>query len=363
MGQYFKIINVDKKQQLKPNDFSNFRKLMEFSYEGNLYIMALYKLLETKWKGDRVYLTGDYDDEINDYHKDSCYYETYQKLEKEFKTESLYDLSDKWKALKEKNMEEMLLKNYYKRIYNTETKQYIDLTNLPVEFFYEGYIDVKKHMYYEPEFVSVSPLPLLITFGNGAGGSFYSEDERKMNLVGSWCEYTKGIIVSREIIKEYEDSFVEFRPDFSENRIPIDKLKGIKTLANKMITHEEGIKILNDKIKKWKEKVDRHEELRKILDSNNFSITFSDNTNLIIILDKETAYETQLNFKQYTELIDVKYFLESLKDTINNFNVQSKFDSYYKTGTDSKKFYSNIEKNKSNLEKLSDDIERLLQKG
>lgn len=207
MGQYFKIINVDKKQQIKPGDFDNSLKLMEFSYERNTYIMALYKLLENRWKGNRVYVTGDYDDEINDYHKNTCYYDTYKSLEKEFEIESLYKLADEWRRLRKKSVGKIDTKDLYKRIYNTETKQFIDLTKLPVEWFYEGYIDIKENKCYEPDIVSISPLPLLITFGNGAGGSYYSKDERKMNLVGAWCKYTKGIIVSKEIIEKYENSF------------------------------------------------------------------------------------------------------------------------------------------------------------
>lgn len=237
MGQYFKIINVDKKEQIKPNDFDNLRKLMEFSYEGNEFVTALYQLLETSWKGDRVYVTGDYDDEINIYGKDKSYYDTYLQLEKEFEAESLYHLSDNWKRLQKKDIKNTSKDKDYIRIYNKETKEYINLKTLPIEWIFEGCVDKETGKFYKPHAVSITPLTLLITFGNGAGGSFYSNDEYKMSLVGSWCKYTKGIVVSKDIIPEYEDTFTELKPDFTEK--------------NKIISYEEGIKKVKELNEKW----------------------------------------------------------------------------------------------------------------
>ena len=38
MGQYFKFINFDKKEQVSPYDYDNLAKVMEHSYQGNAFI-------------------------------------------------------------------------------------------------------------------------------------------------------------------------------------------------------------------------------------------------------------------------------------------------------------------------------------
>lgn len=65
MGQYYKIINVDKKEYIKPWDFGCGAKLLEWGYlvsrhSSNGFVSAFRKLLSTRWKGDRVYVVGDY---------------------------------------------------------------------------------------------------------------------------------------------------------------------------------------------------------------------------------------------------------------------------------------------------------------
>lgn len=65
MGQYYKILNVDKKEYIKPWDFDCGAKLLEWGYlvnrhSSNGFVSAFRKLLSTRWKGDRVYVVGDY---------------------------------------------------------------------------------------------------------------------------------------------------------------------------------------------------------------------------------------------------------------------------------------------------------------
>ena len=62
MGQYHKFMNFDKKEILEP---PSFRKLMEWSYQENEYMLHLENLLKTSWKGDRVLVIGDY---VNEYY-------------------------------------------------------------------------------------------------------------------------------------------------------------------------------------------------------------------------------------------------------------------------------------------------------
>lgn len=60
MGQYYRPVNLDKKECLDPHKFNGGLKLMETCYVGNNYIDALTYLLANDWHGDRVILCGDY---------------------------------------------------------------------------------------------------------------------------------------------------------------------------------------------------------------------------------------------------------------------------------------------------------------
>ena len=59
MGEYFKWVNVDKKQYLSPYDFDQGNKLHESMYRGNPLLSALHSLLSNEWKGDRILFLGD----------------------------------------------------------------------------------------------------------------------------------------------------------------------------------------------------------------------------------------------------------------------------------------------------------------
>lgn len=85
MGQYYKIVNLDKREYLEPYAFGDGAKLMEFACSANGMMTALGVLLassngcgggdlhldeKSKWKnvpgrwaGDRIVIAGDYDDD------------------------------------------------------------------------------------------------------------------------------------------------------------------------------------------------------------------------------------------------------------------------------------------------------------
>lgn len=79
MGQYYKIVNLDKKQYLHPHDFGDGLKLCEFGSSGMGTMFALAALLSNgngrgggdissndsligSWAGDRIVVIGDYAD-------------------------------------------------------------------------------------------------------------------------------------------------------------------------------------------------------------------------------------------------------------------------------------------------------------
>lgn len=80
MGQYYKIVNLDKKEWLHPHKFEDGMKLMEFGLSGMGTMSGLAILLADgngrgggdlhsenpiigSWAGDRIVIAGDYADE------------------------------------------------------------------------------------------------------------------------------------------------------------------------------------------------------------------------------------------------------------------------------------------------------------
>ena len=60
MGQYYKAVNIDKREYLLPHSFNCGFKLMESCYVGNDFVNALTSLLSGPWHGDQVMYIGDY---------------------------------------------------------------------------------------------------------------------------------------------------------------------------------------------------------------------------------------------------------------------------------------------------------------
>lgn len=79
MGQYYKVVNLDKKEYLHPHKFKDGLKLLEFGCSGSGTMTGLAVLLSDgngrgsgdlhsekpiigSWAGDRIVITGDYAD-------------------------------------------------------------------------------------------------------------------------------------------------------------------------------------------------------------------------------------------------------------------------------------------------------------
>jgi hypothetical protein len=95
MGQYYKIVNIDKQEYISPSDFGSGVKLMEFAYPGNpsMVLSALAILLADgnnrgggdlrsdnsvigNWKYDRVAIVGDYADPHPECQNENFYFDT-----------------------------------------------------------------------------------------------------------------------------------------------------------------------------------------------------------------------------------------------------------------------------------------------
>ena len=263
MGQYYKVINVDKKEFIHPHKFGCGLKLMEWCYiddkgESNAFVSAMVYLLNNRWKGDRVYVVGDYADSesatgdidmINTIAKmfagngihlttsvpvdtnrdcvktvaiDNDWQNVLKALERELewigkKDEDGYNMSlyrcdeNGFTELEPKdigpefvdvstdwsadNTTGVVAPRY---LCNSIAKEYIDLRALPLEWSDDTVS------------VSVFPLGLLLAMGNGLGGGDYYGTNTE--LVGTWTPYSSGIHFEDEIPQGYDS----FGFDFTE---------------------------------------------------------------------------------------------------------------------------------------------------
>lgn len=211
MGQYYIIANTDKREFLCPYEFNNGAKLMEWSYIKNKMCKALFYLLNNRWKGDHVYVIGDYA-ELDD--PDEVWYDALKReMEKlsllthiENEETSLYNyIQDNFTDISETVKNKSYAARY---IYNTATEQFIDLRHCPVAWiWYDREIN-------KGSAAKINPLSLLLAMGNNRGGGDFRNDIN--NMVGSWCDTVTSIIVSS---KKLDYDFEEFKPDFYENEL------------------------------------------------------------------------------------------------------------------------------------------------
>jgi len=153
MGQYYKPVNIDKKEFVYSHDYENGLKLMEHSWIENDFVAIVENLIKKggAWYKNRIVWAGDY-------------------AENEPNTnENLYDLVGE-EPIKPKSKRDKKLR-YLK---NLDTKEFVNLSKVPVS---EVYNDFK---------FRIHPLPLLTCEGNGQGGGDYFGQD-KNNLIGKWA--------------------------------------------------------------------------------------------------------------------------------------------------------------------------------
>jgi len=193
MGQYYVVANLDKREILTVNGTLPGQKLMEIA-QIDIESRAVLNQIAEKWKGDHVYLVGDYAEPKHALHQ---YHQALQDwTDRLHLTESLHHYArDNFQRIDGDTND-----NGYRFIYNHATKEYIDMAHCPSccdgTDWRQGFI---------------APLPLLIAMGNGEGGGDYYNSSND-HYVGSWCD----TITSVEITKEPKDElkYKEFHPDF-----------------------------------------------------------------------------------------------------------------------------------------------------
>ena len=228
MGQYYRIVNLDKRQQMIPEEYGNGFKLMEWAYNKNLMVHALMNLMANRWKGDRVYVVGDYADLYDP--NEPCH-NALRKAMEEIDGVSLYRHAriDFERVLPEPEKASPLHEIRigppvsfrmstadigYRYIYNHALRQVVDLRHCPVEWIWYDEDAAKAAV------EKVAPLPLLIAVGNGRGGGDYQSIYPGYELVGSWCDTVTSIEITKEPLRSAID-YSELIPNFTEHEPPI----------------------------------------------------------------------------------------------------------------------------------------------
>lgn len=186
MGQYFKVVNLDKKREISPQDLNQPVKLTEHSYKGNDLMTHVSALLATHWKGDRVVWAGDYadpeDEPFHDWVDDKNLYFT------ELDQEKTLPVSQ----------------GEFAFFVNPDKHEYFTLMNLPVSHF--G--------------LEVHPLSILVATSNGQGGGDYFGANKE--LAGRWAGDRIEVYTNRTefLIKKavsdaaWQANWTELKPDF-----------------------------------------------------------------------------------------------------------------------------------------------------
>lgn len=173
MGQYYKAVNIDKKEYIEPWEFENGAKLMEHSWVGNTFVDSVGMLLVDggRWAGDRIVWAGDYAD-----------------VEEKYK-QNYYSLTntDKFSELKSHNMIQLLPPNYT-YVCCIDTKEYVNISNIPVD----------KNDW------QINPISLMTADGNGrGGGDFHTESEEQENIIGKWAKLR--IVIHKDAPEGYTE--------------------------------------------------------------------------------------------------------------------------------------------------------------
>jgi hypothetical protein len=228
MGQYYKIINITKNEWVQSEAGA---KLLEFGWSRCNTTRILRFLLSDYWKGDEVYVVGDYAEIYNDVDltdTDNLPFSSYDKIlpvmEKIYKDYSLPKTSEDEKIAEENNeptsiyglceyiftKTEITVPDEFnpRYIINDELKEYVDYKHLPLGWCCWD----RKTKKAVPN--CIDPLTILLAVGNGQGGGDYGNTLNNYNLVGKWVTTVKDIRVSD---KKPGKDYKEFKPDFSEN--------------------------------------------------------------------------------------------------------------------------------------------------
>ena len=211
MGQYYHPVILKKnwktakqpvKMALYSWDFENGMKLMEHSYVGNGFVMAVMYLLAHMEKGHPFVWVGDYaDKKITKAYPQATKYE----CDGEVTYEGTLDIWNKADELMEGGSGHGLYELYkraipdysklhsYKYIINRTKKEYVIVPE------------------FKPNKWVVHPLPLLCADGCFRGGGDYSEDAPDADMVGRWAYDVIDVSDNKAEVKGYKRITPKFK--------------------------------------------------------------------------------------------------------------------------------------------------------
>jgi len=214
MGQYYKPINLDKKQYVYSHDFGSGLKLMEHSWIGNQFVGVVEALIAKggDWHGDRIVWAGDYADSETGA-KEMTYTDSRSGEVKSFEP-NLFDLIDddvnpemRVKPAKRKS---------HRYVINLDTLEYVDTKKIPLSDVYTD--DKGKEWPYV-----IHPLPILTCEGNGRGGG---DLHKESDLVGKWA---RARVTVSTILPKAHEGYKEMEFNLYEGENPAKLKKKPKT--------------------------------------------------------------------------------------------------------------------------------------
>ena len=212
MGQYYKPINIDKKEWIYSHHFKNGMKLMEHSYIENPFIEAAEILLTEfgPWHKCKFVWAGDYADVEK---------ETMVKGNKD-SGENLFHIVDEEQGIDSiapvviddiKDKHKIDLREF-PFIVNHSKKYFVDKIFFGMVYnkrklSKKYFVDKRKVKEFDGNW-KIHPLPLLTCEGNGRGGGDYKSEVNE-SLIGLWSR--DSISIEKEIPKGYKELEVDFR--------------------------------------------------------------------------------------------------------------------------------------------------------
>ena len=207
MGQYYLVANIDKKEYMISPDFV---KLMEWSYNYNDLILEMENHMAMDWKGDHIYVIGDYAGSGADCRYTELLKEIEDKLNIDTERDSIFDRV--FSEFKKLPVREGLKK--YRYIVNHAAKEYIDNDHCPYKENMGNWEENGKILS-----ATIAPLSLMLALGNGQGGGDYYAHNHE--LVGSWAKDSSSLEITD--VKPKSD-YKELQPEFHEGKyIPYKK--------------------------------------------------------------------------------------------------------------------------------------------
>ena len=223
MGQYYKFVNIDKKEICDRNRHGY--KLMEHSYVSNDYCNDILRLLSNEWKGDRVIHVGDYAESTDSSNTANII----EKLSKELGiNHTIYSYAEGFKNVTSKSNSNI------RYVYNLDKKEYVDLFKQPIQNFW---IDKNTK---KISACKINSFALLTGCGNEQGGGDYYFQNKK--FVGSWAgDRFISSLVPLDEYKNYKYNNLVF----NENTKHYKKIKKYYNFLENKILKDESL-ILND---------------------------------------------------------------------------------------------------------------------